>query len=173
FAERLANEGYVVTLGITPTYAETGYGYIQATEPLKEWEGYSSYLVTKFHEKPSKEKAEEFLKQGGFSWNAGIFVFKVAKMIEHFQKHQAALWQTVSELKADLSNIEEIYKKLPSISLDFAIMEHLGPEQLACIPSEMGWNDVGSWDAVAAEVGDKNSGLAEVVQFQAENNFVF
>jgi mannose-1-phosphate guanylyltransferase/mannose-1-phosphate guanylyltransferase/mannose-6-phosphate isomerase len=173
FAEQLAAKGRVVTLGITPTYPETGYGYIQSGQVLGSEKDLKAFSVMKFHEKPDLKKAESFLQQGGFSWNAGIFVFKVETMIEHFKKFQPPLWKTVEALNKDLSNIAEVYKKLPSISLDYAIMEHLGANELACIPSEMGWNDVGSWDAVAAEYGDRQSHQANVVSENSQNTFVY
>lgn len=173
FAEKWAEKGRVITLGISPSYPETGYGYIQQGLDLGEQKGLKAYSVKKFHEKPDLKKAEDFLRQGGFSWNAGIFVFKADTMIEHFKKFQPAIWKTVEELKKDLSNISEVYKKLPSISIDYAIMEHLGEQELVCIPSEMGWSDVGSWDAVAKEYGGDQSVRAQVFKEKSENNFVF
>ena len=171
--EEWAKKSAVVTLGITATYPETGYGYIQASKIIGEGHGLKAFAVERFHEKPTLEKAQEFLKQGGYSWNAGIFVFKVQVMITHFKKYQPALWETVEKLKKDLSNIDEVYRQLPNISLDYAIMEHLSAENLVCIPSVMGWNDVGSWDAVATESAKTSNALAEVVTEKAQNNFVF
>lgn len=173
FAESLAQNGKVVTLGISPRYPETGYGYIQSGKALGKDKNLNVFSVKKFHEKPDLNKAEEFLRQGGFSWNAGIFVFDIDIMISHFKKFQPTLWKAVESLKKDLSNIEEVYKKLPSISLDYAIMEHLSEDELVCIPCEMGWNDVGSWDAVAAEYGQNQSQSAKVLAEKSENTFVF
>ena len=127
-----------------------------------------AYSVVKFHEKPSLEKAKEFLSQGSFSWNAGIFVFKAEHMAGLFEKHQPAMWKLVSTLQSDLTNLDEIYSKVQSISIDYAIMEKLSGEELACIPSEFGWNDVGSWDAVAA-LQDGH----EVLNVKGQDNFVF
>jgi mannose-1-phosphate guanylyltransferase/mannose-1-phosphate guanylyltransferase/mannose-6-phosphate isomerase len=151
FASTVAMENRIVTLGITPSYPETGYGYIQTKAvSLKDQGSFKAYSVVKFHEKPALEKAQEFLQQGSFCWNAGIFIFKTSHMIELFKKHQPAMWQIVNELKADGSNLEQIYTAVQSISIDYAIMEKLGGDELACIPSEFGWSDVGSWDAVAS-----------------------
>ncbi|MEK2690181.1 mannose-1-phosphate guanylyltransferase/mannose-6-phosphate isomerase [Bdellovibrio sp. GT3] len=169
FAASVASNNKVVTLGITPSYPETGYGYIQTKAvSLKEKDGLKAYSVVKFHEKPALEKAKEFLTQGSFSWNAGIFVFKAAHMISLFEKLQPELWATVSSLKADSSNLEEIYANVQSISIDYAIMEKLSGEELACIPSEFGWNDVGSWDAVATLQKGQ-----EVLNVKGHGNFVF
>lgn len=171
--EEWAQRNAVVTLGITATYPETGYGYIQSSKMIGEGHGLKAFAVERFHEKPTFEKAQQFLDLGGYSWNAGIFIFKVSTMIEHFKKHQSALWKTVETLKKDLSNISEVYQKLPNISLDYAIMEHLSGNDLVCIPSEMGWNDVGSWDAVAAESPEAIHSLAEVISEKSKNNFVY
>ncbi|MFM6928310.1 MAG: mannose-1-phosphate guanylyltransferase/mannose-6-phosphate isomerase [Bdellovibrio sp.] len=169
FAKAVATENKVVTLGITPSYPETGYGYIQ-TQPnsLKEQGSLKAYSVVKFHEKPALEKAKDFLAQGSFSWNAGIFVFKVSHMISLFEKHQPDMWALVSSLKADAANLDEIYSKVQNISIDYAIMEKLSSDELACIPSEFGWSDVGSWDAVASLQKGQH-----VLNVKGQGNFVF
>lgn len=141
FAASVAEQNKIVTLGITPSYPETGYGYIQTKAvSLKEEGSLKAYSVVKFHEKPDLEKAKEFVAQGSFSWNAGIFIFKVSHMIELFQKFQPAMWNLVSTLNADSSNLEEIYSNVQSISIDYAIMENLSANELACVPCEFGWN---------------------------------
>lgn len=169
FASTVAKGNKVVTLGITPSYPETGYGYIQTQEKsFKEQNNLQAFSVIKFHEKPSLEKAKSFLAQGSFSWNAGIFVFKVSHMVSLFEKHQPEMWKLISLLKADCTNLEEIYSQLQSISIDYAIMEKLSDRELTCIPAEFGWSDVGSWDAVASlEKGH------DILNVQSQNNFVF
>ncbi len=169
FAATVAKSNKVVTLGIKPSYPETGYGYIQTqSDSLKEQGELKAFSVVKFHEKPSLEKAQEFLAQGSFSWNAGIFVFKVSHMVSLFEKHQPEMWKLVSSLRSDSSNLEEIYSKVQSISIDYAIMEKLSGAELTCIPAEFGWSDVGSWDAVASlQKGH------DVLNIKGQNNFVF
>ncbi len=169
FAQKVAQENRVVTLGITPSYPETGYGYIQTRAvSLKSKGPLKAYSVVKFHEKPDLQKAKEFISQGSFSWNAGIFVFKVSHMAQLFEKHQPDMWKLISALKADSSNLDEIYAKVQNISIDYAIMEKLNGEELACIPAEFGWSDVGSWDAVASlQKGH------EVLNIKGQDNFVF
>ncbi|UOF01244.1 mannose-1-phosphate guanylyltransferase/mannose-6-phosphate isomerase [Bdellovibrio reynosensis] len=169
FAAEVAAENRVVTLGITPSYPETGYGYIQTRAVgLKENGTLKAYSVVKFHEKPDLQKAKEFISQGSFSWNAGIFVFKVSHMISLFEKHQPEMWKQISNLKEDSSNLGEIYSKVQSISIDYAIMEKLNGEELACIPAEFGWSDVGSWDAVSSLQKGK-----DVLNVLGQENFVF
>ncbi|WP_415061886.1 mannose-1-phosphate guanylyltransferase/mannose-6-phosphate isomerase [Bdellovibrio sp.] len=169
FAKSVAAENRVVTLGITPSYPETGYGYIQTRAvSIKEQGPLRAYSVVKFHEKPDLQKAKEFIAQGSFSWNAGIFVFKVSHMVSLFEKHQPELWRQLSTLKEDSSNLEEVYSKVQSISIDYAIMEKLNGDELACIPTDCGWSDVGSWDAVASlQKGH------DVLNVKGSDNFVF
>lgn len=169
FAEKIATENKVVTLGITPTYPETGYGYIQTqkTSGLKAQE-LTAFPVLKFHEKPNLTKAQSFLAEGNFSWNAGIFFFRVSHMAKLFAQYQPEMWKRILELKSDSSNLEAIYNQVQSISIDYAIMEHLSENELVCIPTDVGWNDVGSWDAVAA----LSSGQ-KILNIESKNNFVF
>ena len=169
FAGEVAQTKKVVTIGITPTYPETGYGYIQTNEtPLLANGEVTAFSVLKFHEKPSFETAVSFIQQNSFSWNAGIFVFRVDFMIELFKKHQPEMWSVVSRLKKDLSNLSEIYNDVQSISIDYAIMERLDQNELACIPAELGWSDVGSWDAMSQLKASQDK-----IEVSAKNNFVF
>lgn len=167
-AEVVAQKNRIVTLGLKPSYPETGYGYIQTGAVSEKADGHSAFAVTRFHEKPSLEKAREFLARGGYYWNAGIFVFKVSRMIELFKVHQPQLWHEMESLHSDLDNIEAVYRAVPSISIDYAIMEKLSEKDLFCIPGDFGWSDVGSWDAVAGLM--KSQGyLAK----HSADNFVF
>lgn len=162
-AEKIARQNKIVTLGIHPDHPATGYGYIQK-------EG-TSNRVLKFHEKPSRELAEKFLASGDFFWNAGMFIFKAKTMLEKVQKLQPEIFRLVSELRTDLSNLREVYEKFPGISLDYAVMERLGPEELACVPADMAWSDVGSWDAVAQMRPPSSS--PQSMEIQGRDNFVF
>ena len=162
-AEKLAQENKIVTLGIKPDHPATGYGYIQKDHKTNK--------VLKFHEKPSLEVAQKFLASGDFFWNAGMFIFKAKTMLEKFQKLQPAIAKIVSELKSDLSNLDEIYAQFPGISIDYAIMEKLTSDELSCVPADMAWSDVGSWDAVAQVVEGQNS--AKSLEINGQRNFVF
>jgi len=162
-AEKLAQKGFVVTLGIQPDHPATGYGYIQKDK--------SSNKVLKFHEKPSVETAQKFLASGDFFWNAGMFIFKAKVMLEKFQKLQPEIFKIVSQLKSDLSNLTEVYAQFPSISIDYAVMEKMTAEELACVPADMAWSDVGSWDAVVqVSEGQHQPNSLEV---KGHDNFVF
>lgn len=147
-AEEVALKGHVVTIGIRPSYPATGYGYIETEPHAVGSRGNVSALKARgFREKPSKQVAEEFLSKGGFFWNAGMFVFKVETMIGLFKSHLPQMWQQMAQLQSDLGNLEAIYSKVDAISIDYGIMEKLASH--VCIPCDVGWSDVGSWDEVA------------------------
>lgn len=173
-ADTLARQGRVVTLGIKPTEPATGYGYIQTEKtPFEHGTQSAAHAVHKFHEKPNQEVAVQFLKEGSYYWNAGIFVFKASQMISLFKKFQPQIWQPFDVLKKDLSNIREVFEKIPSISVDFSIMEKLTSSELACIPFDPGWSDVGSWDAVVDVWKKKSNPPADTLEVDAKNNFAY
>lgn len=146
-ASSAAELGSVVTLGIVPTHAATGYGYIEVGSQIDQIETNKSVVdVVGFREKPNQNTAEEFLQSKKFLWNAGIFVFKVSSMIEAFKQYMPELWESLSALKQDQSNLNEIYAALEAQSIDFGIMEKLKNQK--CVPCDIGWSDVGSWDEI-------------------------
>lgn len=162
-----AETGSVVILGIQPKTPETGFGYIQTSASDKSSK--NAIEVLKFHEKPNLEKAKSFLVDGNYFWNAGIFIFKTSVMIELFKQHEPELWQKISTLKADLSNLNDVYASLRSISLDYAIMEKLKPSELKCVPCDMGWSDLGSWDSLV----ENSEGDLVPVEVACKGNVVF
>ena len=148
FAEKWAAKGKIVTFGIKPSFASTGYGYIEIDPDADDKQDKNSiHFAKRFHEKPKAEKANEFIKSGRHFWNSGMFVFRVSTMISQLEKHIPQTWQALGELKSDLSNLETIYAKLDPKSIDYAVMEK--SEDIFCIPLDMGWSDVGSWDEIA------------------------
>ena len=172
-AEQSAQRGKVVTLGLKPTRPETGFGYIQvATKPVTFNQKLSSFDVIRFHEKPSEDVAKGFLADGNYYWNAGIFVAQVFHLIELFKRYQPQIWAGVTPLKPDLSNLKEIYENLPSISIDYALMEKLGNGELLCVPCNPEWSDVGSWDAVAHVYETSGRQDQAVIQVDSKNNFL-
>jgi mannose-1-phosphate guanylyltransferase len=136
----------LVTLGIKPTYPNTGYGYIQHEA---EATADSVYKVRTFTEKPNLELAKTFLQSGDFLWNAGIFIWKASTIINRFEMHQPEIheifiaeqehYNTANEKEA----IERIYPLCSSISIDYAIMEKA--DNVFVIPSSFGWSDLGTW----------------------------
>ncbi len=154
-----AEEGRLVTFGIVPTSPETGYGYIEAKECLDNKNPHG-VEIERFVEKPNKHSAEKFLKDGRFTWNSGMFLFKASAMLSELERLapevvsscRAALEQDVPDL--DFLRIErEAFAKCPNIAIDVAVMEKtkLG----TVLPLNAGWSDVGSWSALW-ETGDKD-----------------
>lgn len=171
-----AEGGEVVTLGITPTHASTGYGYIELKdEKVKTAGSINARRVEGFREKPDEETAQKFLESGRHYWNAGMFVFKVSTMIEHFRELLPEVWKKISAIKPDLSNAKYNYAMIESVSLDYGVMEKL--KKQVCIPCSMGWSDVGSWDELARlseEITSlKTDSNASVYTEDADRNYVF
>ncbi len=169
FAAKCAEAGAVVTLGLQPTYPATGYGYIETSGAAAELEGsLEAFKVKAFREKPTETVAKEFISRGGFFWNAGIFIFRVGDMIGHFRKLMPELWTAIDALKPDLSNLDGIYARLESQSMDYGVMEKL--DHQLCVPSDIGWSDLGSWDDIA-RMGEAGSiGLSDNRVFMSAVN---
>ncbi|WP_026260321.1 mannose-1-phosphate guanylyltransferase [Segetibacter koreensis] len=136
----------LVTLGIKPTYPNTGYGYIQhEAESVED----NIFKVRTFTEKPNLELAKTFLLSGDFLWNAGIFIWKVSTIINKFETHQPEIFELFSAEKEKFNTEEEknaldsIYPLCTSISIDYAIMEKA--DNVYVIPSSFGWSDLGTW----------------------------
>jgi mannose-1-phosphate guanylyltransferase/mannose-1-phosphate guanylyltransferase/mannose-6-phosphate isomerase len=175
-AEQTAAKGFVTTLGVLPHYPATGYGYIEVSnEALAKDKDLEAFKVKGFREKPSLKTAQEYADSGKHFWNAGMFVFKVSEMIGHFQKFQPQLWNKISQIDASMKNAEYNYAMVDGISLDYAIMEKLAAQ--ACVPCDMGWSDVGSWDEMARLLDEatpvRSQSRAQVFNQSSENNYVF
>ena len=171
-----AEAGEVVTLGITPSHASTGYGYIEVKDDVAHSaHGLKAYGVEGFREKPDEKTARTFLDSGKHYWNAGMFVFKVSTMIAHFQELLPEVWKKISAIKPDLSNAKYNYAMTDSVSIDYGIMEKL--TQQVCIPCSIGWSDVGSWDELSRlseEISSlKTDSNASVFSEDALHNYVF
>lgn len=141
-----AQAGYLVTFGIPPTRPETGYGYIKQGSPLDD-QG-RAYSVNRFIEKPPLARAHEFLAEGGYYWNSGIFLFRPDVVLEGFSRYLPDLYRELNRLRhpENRPSLEEVYRHLPSVSFDHGIMEKAG--NVVVVPVEMGWNDVGTWEAL-------------------------
>ena len=152
-AWEVAGEGYLVTLGIKPVYPSTGYGYIERGKRLDRFEKHPVFQVNKFKEKPNKELAEQFLRQGDHDWNSGMFIWRVDRILEEFARSMPALSQDLQKIdKAwntaeKLETIATIWPTIKPQTIDYGIMEHAF--QVAVLPAGgLGWNDVGSWDSL-------------------------
>ena len=155
-AETIANENHLVTLGIKPTSPETGYGYIKQGKAIEE----NSFKVDRFIEKPDKLTAEKYLKEGSYYWNSGIFVWKVSTLLNEISLYLPKLHEQLEELTSNTAPIKgkypyqklsesgkKIFHSLESVSIDHGVMEK--STNVAVLPAEIGWNDVGTWTSLA------------------------
>ena len=150
-AARLAQQDWLVTFGIAPTHPDTGFGYIASGAAL----GDEGFAVERFVEKPPLEEAERMLLAGGYSWNAGIFLFRAGRMRDAMLTHCRAIFEAAEDaLAAGMRDGDALYadgpkfEAAPSDSIDYAVMEK--DERVAIVPVSMGWSDLGSWQAVHA-----------------------
>jgi mannose-1-phosphate guanylyltransferase/mannose-1-phosphate guanylyltransferase/mannose-6-phosphate isomerase len=168
-----AEQGYLVTFGITPTRAETGYGYILRGAPL----GAGAWAVDRFVEKPDRERAEQYLAGGQHDWNGGIFLFRARDMLAGLEVHApdilAAVRAALAKGRRDLGAVQPdaaSFAAVRSQSIDHALLER--HERVAVVPVDMDWSDVGSWDAlhdIAAKDADGNSRSGEVLAQDSRN----
>lgn len=165
-AEAVAREGYLVTLGIQPTEAHTGYGYIQRSAELGTVNGFAAYEVGCFVEKPDRATAEQYLLTGKYSWNAGIFIWRVDAIMAAFARYMPRLRQHLDRIaqsggKPGTAAFNTIWEHIDSMTIDYGIMEQA--ERVVVIPVEIGWSDVGDWHTLARLVG---MGHDNVIQAQ-------
>ncbi|MCA1570886.1 MAG: NTP transferase domain-containing protein [Chloroflexi bacterium] len=152
-AARAAERGYLVTLGVVPTHAATGYGYIRAGQPMHP--AIPTALVERFVEKPDAARAAAFLADGNHFWNAGIFVWRVyafRQAVERFQPELAAALARIEQLHRTpgwMSETRTILEAVPAITIDVGIAEPAAAEgRMAVVPLNAGWSDIGSWSAL-------------------------
>ncbi|MGN0018586.1 MAG: mannose-1-phosphate guanylyltransferase/mannose-6-phosphate isomerase [Candidatus Gastranaerophilaceae bacterium] len=170
--EKLAKEGYIVTFGIQPSYPETGYGYINV-ENEKLLDGYK---VKQFVEKPDAVTAQKYINEGSYYWNSGIFMFKVSTFMNELQNANKEIFENLDEF--DFSKSSEIpyvnFNKMPSISVDYAVMEK--SNKIALVKLESDWNDLGSWQAIY-DVSEKDSNgnvfVGNILDEGSKNSFAY
>jgi len=161
-AKRLAQDGYLVTFGINPTEANTGYGYIES----------KGEDVICFHEKPDSLKAKEYLKKGNYYWNSGMFMFKAGVYLNELKKHSFDVYESVVysyEHKQCLGDSHIRLKRMqniPDISVDYALMEK--SKKIKVVKGDFEWNDVGSFDSLINEMKSKKA-----IEIDSKNNFYF
>jgi mannose-1-phosphate guanylyltransferase len=146
-------EDALVTVGIKPAWAATGYGYIQRAEETRRVDGRAVFSVAAFKEKPDAETAREYLESGDYYWNAGMFFWRVPVIAREFEAHTPGLWRALGAIRAGLEKgeplaglLEAHYPALEKISVDYAIMEKAA--RVRVVESAFDWDDVGEWPAV-------------------------
>ena len=149
-AATAARAGYLVTLGITPSGPDTGFGYIGRTS---EAVGEGAFRVQRFVEKPRREAAEEMLRSGTWLWNAGIFVFTARRAQEEYARHLPATGRAIEALRAAAGTprwaavLADAWEETDRTTFDYGILEKA--ERVAVVPADIGWQDVGNWSRLA------------------------
>jgi mannose-1-phosphate guanylyltransferase len=148
-----ANEKYLITLGIQPTFPATGYGYVHKGQPLKKFEDRWAFKVNKFIEKPDLEKANLMFSSGGYDWNSGMFLWHVDAILAEFKRQMPELSLILDGINKSISdgNFKEMlpgfWEKIVPQTIDYGIMENA--LNVIVIPgAELGWYDVGSWESL-------------------------
>jgi mannose-1-phosphate guanylyltransferase len=180
-AAQVAQDGYLVTLGIAPDRPHTGYGYIQRGNPLGRFAGQPAYAVRRFTEKPDEATANRFVDSGEYYWNGGIFIWRADTILEQMAEH-------LSDLRAALRTVtrawdtpqrddvlEKAWQEVPRTTIDYGIMEKAA--QVATVPIDVGWDDVGNWSTLSnlLEVdgqGNALQGRGQAVLVDTEGSFV-
>jgi mannose-1-phosphate guanylyltransferase len=180
-AAKIADEkNGIVTIGITPTYPATGYGYVQTAANITGLEKINQFKVERFVEKPDESTATEYLKQGGFYWNSGLFVFKVSVFLDAVKEFAPQLYSELRKIQAAIgtpsyeTTLDTIYRAVESISVDYGIMEHA--KNIYLVEGNFVWNDLGSWESVyLTDKKDKNgnAGTGESMFLETKNSYVY
>ena len=175
----LAQQGQLVTFGVVPTGPETGFGYIEAGEPIG-----GGRTVTRFVEKPPLDKAREYVDAGNFYWNSGMFCFQAGVILDEMARHAPdvyagakACWDALKACQQSNMQMLEIpaaqFDHIPDISLDYAVMER--SRNVVVLPSGFGWSDIGSWSAVSDLIPPddaNNRAVGDVIFVDSYNTFV-
>ncbi len=148
-AYEAAQAGHLVTLGIQPSFASTGYGYIERGEALAEMDGLTAYRVNAFREKPDAATAETFMADRRHTWNSGMFIWRVDRILAEMQRQMPKFYDQLMQIDAAIGTDREalvlsyVWPRVAAQTIDYGIMEGAG--DVAVIPAEMGWSDIGSW----------------------------
>ena len=172
------NNKAILTLGMTPNRPETGYGYIKFGNENSNVDGYNFVKVDKFVEKPDKEKAEEYLRDGSYLWNGGMFMWKIDNILNQLKIHATNTYEALHRIEnveeKYLQNlINENYKNTEAISIDYAVLEK--SKDIFVIPSDINWDDIGSWNAMERYRQKDSNGnikIGDVNDLNSKNNIV-
>ncbi len=177
-AAALAEKGYIATLGITPRWAETGFGYIERGQPVDDV--LPAFHVVQFTEKPDAERARRFVESGRYYWNSGIFIWQIARILDEIRHLLPELHAALNEIDDALDTPEadavlaRVWPCIQPVTVDVGIMEKA--QRVVVIPISVGWNDVGSWKAVAEVIpadGQGNVILGEHVALDVEGTLIW
>ncbi len=178
-AEILAEQGKLVTFGVVPNCAHTGYGYIRKGEALGA--GAQGYEVAQFVEKPDQVTAQSYLDNGAYLWNSGMFMFKASRYLEELKKFSPEMFEVCQQaiatetLDLDFIRIDaDVFARCPSDSIDYAVMEKT--DAAAVVPLDAGWSDVGSWSSLWETASQKDANgnvvVGDAILEQVSNSYI-
>jgi mannose-1-phosphate guanylyltransferase len=178
-ANEVAADGTIVTLGIRPAFASTGFGYIHLGESQVMVDGLPVYRSAGFIEKPDQPTADRFLEDGRYVWNSGMFIWRADRLLREFAARQPESYAALQCIAAALGTASEAdvlaaeWPNVRKISIDYGIMEHA--ERVSVIPIEIGWTDIGDWASLPGVLpADERGNVAtgEVILLDAEDCLV-
>ncbi len=179
-AYEVAQDDYIVTLGIMPTYPSTGFGYIERGEAMGTWHGLEVFHARRFTEKPKQDVAEAYVADGRHSWNSGMFIMKCRVGLHEFERQQPEFASALARLAVTIGSpayddaLQAAWSIAPKKSIDYAIME--GAERVAVIPVDIDWSDIGSWASLLDILPKDAQGNAffgnEVLAIETSNTLV-
>jgi mannose-1-phosphate guanylyltransferase len=174
-------DGVLATLGVVPTRPETGYGYIQIAEDMPSLSDgdIAIYPVTAFHEKPNREKAEDFVASGRYFWNSGMFFWRIADFLDELEETRPALAEAVRRMakalrEGDEPRVHTMFEELEDISIDYALMEHA--KRVVMARAEFPWDDIGAWPALDRTMAHDDQGnvaIGDPVLIDCEDCIVY
>ncbi|MGO4994990.1 mannose-1-phosphate guanylyltransferase [Jeotgalibaca porci] len=173
------NEDKLVTIGITPTFPATGYGYIKYNKGLDT----EAKTVIEFKEKPNEHTAKTYLATGAYAWNSGMFIWKASTILSKFEQHIPDIYADLMEIGKTMKShieydvVEKIYPTIRKVSVDYAIMEPSAENgDVLVVPGEFGWNDVGSWDMMDVLHNTDENGnitIGDTIAINTTNSVVY
>lgn len=181
-AAEVAQDGWLVNLGITPTRPEIGYGYVELGDEVGTFANQTAFDVLRFREKPDMETARQYVESGRYLWNSGIFCWRVDRIQQEFNHQIKPIQEVLDRIGAALETLEfqpTLWNEWDHIhgetTIDHGIMEHA--TKVATVPMSVGWNDVGAWDSLAAllprdDNGNCVTGTGDSIVLDAKNVFV-
>ncbi len=181
-AGEIAKDGYLVTLGIEPTFAATGFGYIKKGAPVGVYQGRAVFQVAQFKEKPGPAEAEAMLRDGQHFWNSGMFIWQVERILSEFERQMPELYAGLDEIRLELGSphsqavLERVWCGLRTETIDYGVME--AARNVVVLPAAgLGWSDVGSWDSLFDLLaGDEQGNIVmggEHVGLETANSLIY
>lgn len=170
---------HMVTIGIKPSRPETGYGYIRAYEVFDSYRGFPCYKVERFVEKPDFKTAEDYIRDGSYFWNSGIFIWRVRTVLKGLERHMPELFEGLMRIQdmirtGSQDGIEAVYKNLVRRSIDYGLMEKAG--NVLMVKGEFTWDDIGTWQALLRVLKTDEKGnyiYGDVVSIDTEDSVIY